>query len=137
MIMQYQTPLSQAAYVDLVVRLISGFEGHEVRARDIGDGMATIGYGYTFNRTDNVALWTAAGISLSASERAALQAIDAASAANKTALTLSTFPRALTRDEAKALLAQTYPQYEAPANAFGMPRPSTAPRRMEPMQLGT
>lgn len=75
--MQYQT-LTQADYALLVVQLISGFEGHETQARNIGDGKATIGYGYTFNRSDNVAIWTAAGVTLSAPELAALQALDAA-----------------------------------------------------------
>lgn len=118
--MQYQ-PLTQADYASLVVRLISGFEGHETQARNIGDGKATIGYGYTFNRSDNVAIWTAAGITLSASELAALQALDAAPSSTRTALALSSFTRSLSRTDAQALLTQTYPQYESPAIALGMP----------------
>ncbi len=118
--MQYQT-LTTATYSNLVVQLISGFEGHELKARDIGDGKATIGYGYTFNRTDNAALWASSGIALTTVELAALTAIDAALSANRTALTLSTFARSLSRTEAQALLMQTYPQYESPAVALGMP----------------
>ncbi len=118
--MQYQN-ITSTAYVELVVRLISGFEGHESPARDIGDNKATIGYGYTFNRTNNVAIWTAAGINLTPTALAALAAIDAAPAASKTSLAISTFTRSLSRSEAQSLLRQTYPLYEAPAIALGMP----------------
>ena len=118
--MKYGT-LTEVAHADLVTRLISGFEGHETRARDIGDKKATIGWGYTFNRSDNLAIWTASGITLSATERAVLQAIDTTGPANKTSLAIANFTRALTRTEAQALLAQTYPQYESPANLLGMP----------------
>ena len=118
--MQYQT-LTATAYVDLLVRLISGFEGHEIVVRNTGDGKATIGYGYTFNRSDNVAIWTAAGIILTRAELTALAAIDATSTLDKTTLTLSTFTRSLSRTEAQALLKQTYPKYEQPATALGMP----------------
>lgn len=118
--MQYQT-LTAATYLDLVVRLISGFEGHEIQARDIGDKKATIGYGYTFNRSNNVAIWSAAGIILTSTELAALTAIDAAPAANQTALAIFTFTRSLSRTEAQELLKQTYPKYEAPAISLGMP----------------
>jgi hypothetical protein len=40
--MQYQQIMTQAEYAALVVRLISAFEGHELRATDIGDGKATM-----------------------------------------------------------------------------------------------
>ncbi|MEJ8814261.1 calcium-binding protein [Variovorax ureilyticus] len=118
--MQYQS-LGATAYADLIVRLISAFEGHEPAARDIGDRKATIGWGYTFNRNDNVALWTAAGITLSAADLAALAAIDAAPANQKTSLALSTFKRSLSRTEAQSLLEQTYTSYEGPALSLGMP----------------
>jgi GH24 family phage-related lysozyme (muramidase) len=45
-------PLSQQQYVDLVINLISSAEGHEPTAADKGDGQRTIGYGYTFARSD-------------------------------------------------------------------------------------
>ncbi|MDZ7656240.1 MAG: hypothetical protein U0997_09870 [Sulfurimicrobium sp.] len=83
--------------------------------------MATIGYGYTFERSNNVALWQAAGITLSAAELAILQQIDSAStSAQKTAIALSQFGKTLTTGEAKLLLQQTYPKYESPANELGM-----------------
>lgn len=65
--------LTQSAYVNLLSELITGFEGHHSVAENIGDGKATIGYGYTFNRSDNLSLWTAAGINLSDTDRAILE----------------------------------------------------------------
>ena len=109
-------------YVDAVVELISRVEGYRPTAKNIGDGMATIGYGYTFNRNDNLALWTAAGITLSPADQAALQAIDNASAAQKTQVALAYFSnRPITKDMARSLLRQTYPRYEGPAIALNMP----------------
>jgi len=37
-------------YIGAVVELISRVEGYRPTAKNIGDGKATIGYGYTFNR---------------------------------------------------------------------------------------
>lgn len=51
--------ISQQNYVNSVLDLISYTEGHISRVRDIQDGKATIGYGYTFNRSNNLALWSA------------------------------------------------------------------------------
>lgn len=114
--------LTQQEYVDAVVDVISRTEGHLSSVVDIGDGKSTIGYGYTFERNDNVALWQAAGIALSAEELAVLQQIDAAStAAQKRDVALNQFGRTLTKAEAKLLLEQTYRKYEAPANELGMP----------------
>ena len=44
---------TQDAYVDALVNLISSLEGQILQATNIGDGKATIGYGYTFNRSDS------------------------------------------------------------------------------------
>ena len=52
----YRT-LTTQQYVDAVVNLISVTEGHIQAVTNIGDGKATIGYGYTFNRNDNATLW--------------------------------------------------------------------------------
>lgn len=49
--------------------MIARFEGFEPRPYDANDAMATIGFGYTFNRNNNVELWDAAGIVLSRTER--------------------------------------------------------------------
>ena len=54
----YRT-LTTQQYVDAVVNLISIIEGHLSVVTDLKDTKATIGYGYTFNRNDNVALWQA------------------------------------------------------------------------------
>lgn len=41
--------LSQEDYNQQLFNSIGGSEGLETKVRDIGDGVATIGYGYTFN----------------------------------------------------------------------------------------
>lgn len=112
---------TQQQYVDAIIALITGVEGHIPSAIDTKDGKATIGYGYTFNRSDNVALWTAAGISLTQSEIQVLQQIDNAPANQKTNMAITNFRRTITHSEAQALLRQTYPQYEVPANILNMP----------------
>ncbi len=102
--------LSQTAYVDLLVSLISAAEGPEPSAVDKQDGQITIGYGYTFGRNDNAALWQAAGISLTRQELALLQSIDTApTLARKNQLAL-TFSRTINTSDAANLLKQTYPK---------------------------
>jgi hypothetical protein len=65
------SPLTLQQYQDLLVSLISGGEGHEPAAtRPPNDPKVTIGYGYTFTRNDNLQLWHAGGISLTAAEYA-------------------------------------------------------------------
>ena len=109
-------------YVDAVVELISRVEGHIPNARDTQDGEITIGYGYTFSRSNNVALWTAAGVALTPAELSVLQRIDNASTKEeKNRIAFSEFTRPMTHEEARALLRQTYPQYEGPANTLNMP----------------
>ena len=116
----YKT-LTTQQYADAVINLISSTEGHIQEAKNIGDGKATIGYGYTFNRNDNVALWQAAGITLSATEWAVLQQIDSVNSAQKTVIALNQFNKTLTHQEAQASLGQTYQLYESPANQLTMP----------------
>ena len=119
--MNYQI-LTPQAYVDLLVKMISQFEGQEPKARDTSDGEITIGYGYTFGRNDNVSLWQGAGISLSAADLQTLQKIDAATTkADKNSIALTKFTRPITKDEAIALLRETFPKYEGPANTLNMP----------------
>jgi Ca2+-binding RTX toxin-like protein/GH24 family phage-related lysozyme (muramidase) len=118
----YKT-LTQQQYVDLVITLISSAEGPKtLSVIDIGDGKATIGFGYTFDdRDNNLAIWQAAGISLTPSQITALKNIDAATTvAQRHALALQ-FDHKLTIDEAIALLRQSYPKYEGPADTLGMP----------------
>jgi Ca2+-binding RTX toxin-like protein/GH24 family phage-related lysozyme (muramidase) len=114
--------ISRQEYVDLLVRLISAAEQHIPRAvRPPKDPNTTIGYGYTFRRNNNVALWQAAGISLTTEQVATLQAIDGAPPAQRNALALQ-FDRTINQTEAIALLRQTYTEYEGPAaDQLGMP----------------
>jgi hypothetical protein len=111
--------ISAAAYNNLVAKLIKLTEALIPGVENIGDGRATIGYGYTFNRSNNVAIWTTSGISLTTNEWALLAKIDAASATQKTTLGLQ-FDKTLTATEANALLVATIPQYEGPANNLGI-----------------
>jgi hypothetical protein len=73
--------LAAASYQDVVVNLISAAEAYRATSAPTNDGEITVGYGYTFSRNDNLALWQAAGISLSASQIAAFTVIDAATCA--------------------------------------------------------
>lgn len=116
------TLLTPDAYRMAVVDLIARLEGFIGRARDIGDGVASIGYGYTFSRSDNVAIWQAAGIALTLDEWAVLGRIDAAADnATRTAIALNDFTHVLSLSEAKALLGETFGRYEGPADQLGMP----------------
>ena len=117
----YRT-LTTNQYIDEVVNLISGTEGHLQNVKNIGDGKATIGYGYTFNRNNNVSIWRATGITLTAGEWAILEQIDSTkSSTQKTAIALNQFNKSLTFTGAKALLEQTYQEYESPAIGLAMP----------------
>lgn len=69
----YAPLLTQQEYVDALVGFITGMEGVRAHVYADKDKMATIGYGYTFNRNDNVALWQAAGITLTTAELTLLQ----------------------------------------------------------------
>jgi trimeric autotransporter adhesin len=117
--LNYRT-LSQSNYDDLVSRLIKLTESLHPQAVDIGDSRATIGYGYTFNRNNNLAVWTQSGITLSNNETLLLAQIDAAPANQKTALGL-TFQKSLSSTQADALLVASIPLYEGPANSLSMP----------------
>ena len=115
------TPLTPQQYVDQLVGLISTVEGFLPSAtQPPKDPNWTIGFGYTFGRSDNVALWQAAGVALSPADLALLTQIDAAPAAQKNALAAG-FSRTILLAEARALLKQTYSQYEGPANTLAMP----------------
>lgn len=117
--MQYRE-LTEEEYYDRLRVVVAGAEGISPRAENIGDGMATIGYGYTFNRNNNVQLWRNAGIQLTAVEQRTLAAIDAADAADRTRLGL-TFTRTLDEAEANRLLRASMRDYEGPADALTMP----------------
>lgn len=118
--MEYEE-LTREEYARRTSAMIQRFEGYRAGPYDANDNMATIGFGYTFNRNNNVALFNEAGVQLSDTERRQLTAIDNAPADQKTALGLA-FPVQITRDEARSLLEiASLPNYEGPANALNMP----------------
>jgi GH24 family phage-related lysozyme (muramidase) len=128
MAITYREYGTQQEYVDDIIELISRAEGHIPTVRDTRDGQATIGYGYTFDRNNNVQLWTNAGLfgTLAAGQQQLLRDIDAArTTAAKTRIALGSRNTAnaltLTHDQARALLRQTYPRYEGPADDLDMP----------------
>lgn len=101
--------------------MIQNFEGYRAGPYDAGDNMATIGYGYTFNRNNNLELWDRAGVQLSPAERQQLAAIDAAPDDRKTALGLA-FRVQITREEARGLLENaSLSRYEGHAANLNMP----------------
>ena len=117
---EYQE-LTREQYRHRASVMIQNFEGFEPRVYDAGDRMATIGFGYTLNRNDNVDIWDRAGVQLSADERRQLAAIDAAPAGQKTALGLA-FSAQITKDEARTLLENvSLSRYETVADRLSMP----------------
>ncbi len=117
--MEYQE-MSPRRYNALVGDLVKITESLHARSQDVGDSRATIGYGYTFNRGNNVQIWRASGIELTQGEWRQLAAIDAAPRSDRTRLGLA-FGRELTAAEADRLLTATIPEYEAPITALNMP----------------
>ncbi|QNH13517.1 XVIPCD domain-containing protein [Xanthomonas sp. SI] len=101
--------------------MIQNFEGYRAGPYDAGDNMATIGFGYTFNRSNNLELWDRAGVQLSQAERQQLRAIDAAPAGQKTAMGLA-FGVQITQEEARSLLENaSLSRYEGHATNLNMP----------------
>ena len=99
---------------------IAETESLHARAQDVGDGKATIGWGYTFNRNDNHAIWQASGIHLTEPQWRDIRAMDAAPAQDKTRLGLA-FGRELNVVEANQLLVASANTYATHADALGMP----------------
>ncbi|HEX5737557.1 MAG TPA: hypothetical protein VFY22_03540 [Hydrogenophaga sp.] len=99
---------------------IAETESLHARAQNVGDGKATIGWGYTFNRNDNHAIWQASGIDLTEAQWREIRAMDAAPAQDKTRLGLA-FGRALSSAEADQLLVASAATYATHADALGMP----------------
>lgn len=116
--------LSQKDYEKKLVETLILLEGFDEKVAEKGDKSATIGYGYTFNRNNNLSIWTATEISLSANEIKILKEIDAASTATRTSLTKSKFTRTITQNEARLLLLKTYPEKESVVDALNV-RPSS------------
>lgn len=113
--------LDQAEYDRKLRMVIAGSEGLHAHAQDIGDDRATIGWGYTFNRDNNVAIWRESGIELTQQQWQTLAAIDAAPARDRTRVGL-TFSRQLNATESDQLLRASMAEYEGPANRLQMPR---------------
>ena len=112
--------LEQAEYDRKLRMVIVGSEGLHARAENIGDNHATIGWGYTFNRNNNVAIWRATGLELTQEQWRTLAAIDAAPIGDKTRIGL-TFTRRVDAAESDRLLRASMEEYEIPANRLRMP----------------
>ncbi|TXH65153.1 MAG: hemolysin [Lysobacteraceae bacterium] len=112
--------LTQEEYDRKLRMVVVGAEGLHARAQDVGDGRATIGWGYTFNRDNNVEIWRASGIELTQREWQTLAAIDAAPAQDRTRLGL-TFTHRMNEADSDRLLRASMAEYEGPATALGMP----------------
>jgi GH24 family phage-related lysozyme (muramidase) len=112
--------LDQAEYDRKLRMVISGSEGLHAHVQDVGDNRATIGWGYTFNRDNNAAIWRESGIDLTPQQWQTIAAIDAAPAADRTRIGL-TFTRQLDAGESDRLLRASMGEYEGPANRLEMP----------------
>lgn len=94
--------LSEQEYGKAACDLIQEIESYHAEPYNAGDKKATIGFGYAFNRNDNVAIWKGAGISLTDEETKLLAQIDAEKDdAKKTTLGLA-FPHKLARGGAQS-----------------------------------
>lgn len=112
--------LDQAEYERKLRLIIVGSESLHAHAQDTGDNRATIGWGYTFNRDNNVAIWRESGIELTRQQWQTLPEVDAAPAEDRTRVGL-TFSRQLNAIESDQLLRASLAEYEGPANRTEMP----------------
>lgn len=117
--MEYRE-LTQADYERKLRLVIGGAEGLHSRVQDVGDGNATIGWGLTLNRDNNVRIWRDSGLELSEEQWQLLARIDAAPASAKTGLGLG-FTRQLSAEDSDSLLRASLAEYEVPANSVNMP----------------
>jgi GH24 family phage-related lysozyme (muramidase) len=117
--MEYRR-LEDDEYLQRLKIVITGSEGLSQTVENIGDGKATIGYGYTFNRSDNAAIWREAGVTLSEQDRRLLATVDAAADADKTRLALG-FSKSLSAAEGDDLFRATVRRYNGPADSLDMP----------------
>lgn len=117
--MEYRT-LSATEYDRKLRLVIVGAEGLHAHVQDVGDNRATIGWGYTLNRSNNVDIWRDAGIALTPTQWRMLAQIDAAPREDRTRLGLG-FTRQLDEAESDSLLRASMAEYELPATRLGMP----------------
>jgi len=112
--------LDQREYDRRLRAVIVGTEGLHAHVQDVGDQMATIGWGYTLNRSNNVEIWTRAGLELSPQQLAVLEQVDRAPRNEKTRIGLR-FDKALTEAESDMLFRASLAEYEGPARRAGLP----------------
>jgi len=112
--------LEQAEYDRRLRSVIVGTEGLHANVQDVGDNRATIGWGYTLNRNNNVEIWERSGIELTDAQRDTLARVDAAPVAQRTAIGL-TFDKVLTEAESDRLFSASVREYEGPAINAGVP----------------
>ncbi|GAB3380745.1 hypothetical protein [Lysobacter fragariae] len=112
--------LEQAEYDRKLRMVIVQSEGLHANVQDVGDNRATIGWGYTFNRNNNVAIWRESGIELTPAQWQTLTAIDAAPATDKTRVGL-TFSRQLDATDSDQLLRASLEEFAGPADDLHMP----------------
>lgn len=112
--------LDQREYDHKLRTVIVGAEGLHGHVQDVGDGRATIGWGYTLNRNNNLEIWTRSGIELTPEQRATLERVDRAPVGAKTRVGLG-FDRNLTEAESDSLFRASVQEYEGPAIAAGLP----------------
>lgn len=117
--MEYRE-LDEATYERKLRTVIVGTEGLHSYVQDVGDRRATIGWGYTLNRNNNVDIWRASGVDLTEEQWRTLAAVDAAPREDKTRVGL-TFTKRVTEQESDSLFRASVPEYERPAIAAGMP----------------
>ncbi len=117
--MKYQE-LSEHQYMERLRLVIAGAEGLHEKAQDVKDGKATIGWGYTFNRNNNVDIWRRSGIELPEEDWMLLADIDRAPATARTPLGLR-FSTRLDAADADRLLHASLAEFERPADRLRMP----------------
>lgn len=117
--MQYQ--LLTAEQYARRLRLLIAESGVLHRRVQRAGGRAVIGWGYSFLRPNNAAIWRDASIDLTAEARACLHRIDEAPAAERAALAQG-LDKALTETEANRLLVASSREHEVHAARLGMPR---------------
>lgn len=118
-VMEYRR-LEDEEYLRRLKVVITGSEGLSETVENIGDGKATIGYGYTFNRSDNAAIWREAGITLNEQDHRLLATVDAAADGDKTRLALG-FSKSMSAAEGDDLFRATVRRYNGPADSLDMP----------------
>lgn len=112
--------LSEQQYMERLRLVIAGAEGLHEKAQDVKDGKATIGWGYTFNRDNNVEIWRRSGIELPEEDWKLLAKIDRAADKARTPLGLQ-FSTRLDAGDADRLLHASLAEFERPADRLRMP----------------